>query len=337
VGAVWLYGGSVLRVVFTAGDLKRIRVATGPDYMWEIANSVQTLQRRDGAAAFGAWRGAVRARLSPDSRRLADLLPAHGYSPDFLTPVIGGDRLATAVDVVMNTPLHRLDTDLTRLSASRRLPSWIGRLALGHLAAVDLLGAAIHTYQAEAVAPYWPRIRAHVEADCLIRLHTLRHGGAEGLLAGLGPRMRWRPPVLEVDYPVSQTLRLEGRGLALQPSYFCWPTPVSLFDPVLSPVLVYPIPHNAWPRPDPGQDPLKALGALMGPTRAAILIAARTARTTGELAGRLAVSTPAVSQHTAVLRDAGLLITVRQAGRALHITTAEGHALIHSAHQGSLQ
>ncbi|KUO22411.1 ArsR/SmtB family transcription factor [Streptomyces dysideae] len=332
----------MLRIIFTAEDLRRLRVAPGPDHMWEVTNSVQTLQRRDGTAAFGAWRQAVRPRLSADSRILADLLPPYGYSPDFLTPApgtptpgVGG--LATAVRAVTGTPAHRLDTDLTRLAAGRRLSGWVGRLAQGQHSATDALGRAIHAFHTEALAPYWPRIRAHVEADCLLRRHTAREAGPEALLAGLGPRMRWVPPALEVAYPVSQTLQLRGRGLTLQPSYFCWPAPVSLYDHTLAPVLVYPVPHDLWARPGARHDPVQALGALMGPVRAAVLVAACTARSTGELAGSLAVSTSSVSQHTAKLRHAGLLITVRQAGRALHITTALGHALIRGAQGGSLQ
>ncbi|TJZ54346.1 ArsR family transcriptional regulator [Streptomyces piniterrae] len=327
----------MLRIIFTAEDLSRIRVAAGPDHMWEITNSVQTLQRRDGTTAFGAWRQSVRPRLSADSRILADLLPPYGYSPDFLTPAPGTGGLTTAVRAVTGTPSHRLDTDLTRLAAGRRLSGWVGRLAQGRHSATDALGRAIHAFHTEALAPYWPRIRAHVEADCLIRRHAIREGGPEALLAGLGPRMRWVPPVLEVDYPVCQTLHLRGRGLTLQPSYFCWPAPVSLFDEALAPVLVYPVPHDLWARPDARHDPVQVLGALMGPVRAAVLVAACTARSTGDLAGSLSVSTSSVSQHTAKLRDAGLLITVRQSGRALHITTSLGHALIRGAQRGSLQ
>jgi hypothetical protein len=76
--------------------------------------------------------------------------------------------------------------------------------------------------------------------------------------------------------------------------YFCRPAPVSLVDHALPPVLV----------------------------------ACRTARRTGELATSQGVFTPSASQHTAQLRDAGLLVTVRQAERAPHVATALRHALI---------
>lgn len=327
----------MLRVYFTAEDLARVRVASGPDVLWEISNSVQTLQRRDGARVFGAWRRWARPRLSDSCRLLSPLLPPHGCSPDFLTPTDGaGETLHAAVDTLVRTPRPRLRTDLTRVAASRRLPGWTDSLAQGDAAALRQLGQALHTYHLEALAPFWPRIHAQIDADRIIRLHSLLDGGTDGLLAGLGPQLRWNPPVLEVDYPVDHQLRLDGRGLTLQPSFFCWPTPVTLADGELPPVLVYPIDHATdWTHPMPHRTPPDrpddgALGPLIGHTRAAVLRAARTGSSTVELARLLAVTHPAVSQHVKVLRAAGLLTTVRRAGRSLHVATAEGRALLRS-------
>jgi hypothetical protein len=38
-------------------------------------------------------------------------------------------------------------------------------------------------------------------------------------------------------------LYLDGRGIELQPSAFCWQVPTKLQDPELKPILVYPIQH----------------------------------------------------------------------------------------------
>ncbi|MGW6057073.1 ArsR/SmtB family transcription factor [Streptomyces sp. NPDC055189] len=323
----------MLRVHFTAEDLARVRVAPGPDFLWEISNSVQTLQRRDGAREFGEWRRWARPRLSDSCRLLSPLLPPHGCSPDFLTPTRGADQtLHAAVDTLVRTPRPRLRTDLTRVAASRRLPGWTETLARGDGAALRQLGQALHTYHLEALAPFWPRIHAQIDADRVIRLHSLLDGGTDGLLAGLGPQLRWKPPVLEADYPVDQDLRLDGRGITLQPSFFCWPTPVTLADGELPPVLVYPIEHATdWTRPAP-PDRMDdgALGPLVGHTRAAVLKAVRTGASTVELARLLEVTHPAISQHIKVLRAAGLVTTVRTAGRSLHVATAEGRALLRS-------
>lgn len=328
----------MLRVYFTAEDLARVRVASGPDFLWEISNSVQTLQRRDGAREFGEWRRWAGPRLSGSSRLLSPLLPPHGSSPDFLTPTAGGGQtLRAAVDALVCTPPPRLRTDLTRVAASRRLPGWTQSLAGGDGDALRQLGQALHTYHLEALAPFWQRIHAHVDADRISRLHDLLDGGTDGLLARLGPQLRWRPPVLEVDYPVDHHLRLDGRGLTLQPSFFCWPTPVTLADGELPPVLVYPIDHAMdWTRPAPFDHPDdEALGPLIGHTRAAVLRAVRTGSSTVELARLLAVTHPAISQHVKVLRAAGLMTTVRRAGRSFHVATAEGRALLRSCERGT--
>ncbi|TXL85405.1 winged helix-turn-helix domain-containing protein [Streptomyces sp. IB2014 016-6] len=323
----------MLRIHFTPQDMTRVRVAPGPDFMWEITNSVQTLQRTDGERVFGAWRRWVRPRLPEGRHLLSPLLPPYGYSPDFLTPG-SGDRttLRAAIDTLLGTPRPRLRAELAQLSGSTRLPDWTASLAEGDTDALTRLGDALHAYQAEALVPHWRHVRADLEADRALRMRHLMDGGTEALLSGLGPDVRWRPPVLEVTYPVDQHLRLDGRGLVLQPSFFCWPTPTTLADGELPPVLVHPIHHTAdWVGPAGTAGPPTGpgpLGRLLGQTRADLLRASRTGCSTVEAARMLQVTHPAVSQHMNVLRAAGLTTTVRTAGRALHTATAEGRALL---------
>jgi hypothetical protein len=47
--------------------------------------------------------------------------------------------------------------------------------------------------------------------------------------------------VLQVLDMNDRDLYLDGRGIELQPSAFCWQVPTKLRDPELKPVLVYPI------------------------------------------------------------------------------------------------
>ncbi|MEV0006580.1 winged helix-turn-helix domain-containing protein [Streptomyces sp. NPDC051840] len=323
----------MLRIHFTPEDLTRVRVAPGPDFLWEITNSVQTLQRTDGERVFGAWRRWVRPRLPESRHLLSPLLPPYGYSPDFLTPTCG-DRttLQSAVDTLLGTPRRRLRTELTLLAASRRLPAWAVSLADGDTEVLARLGEALRAYQVELLAPYWSQVRADLEADRALRLRQLMDGGTEALLTGLGPDVHWRPPMLEVNYPVDQQLRLDGRGLVLQGSFFCWPAPTTLADGRLPPVLVHPIHHTAgWALPSGGagrSDGRAALSRLLGQTRADLLRATRTGCSTVEAARMLQVTHPAVSQHMNVLREAGLAVTVRAGGRAFHTATADGRALL---------
>lgn len=123
----------MLRVHFTPDDIARVRVAAGPDHLWEIVNSFQGLFDGGDAPTFGQWRHLVRPRLGgPADRLLAGLLPGRGYLPDFLTPAPGtGRELAAALDTVLGTPRTALRRDLTLLAASpsgaARYRTWPGR------------------------------------------------------------------------------------------------------------------------------------------------------------------------------------------------------------------
>ncbi|MFF4899255.1 ArsR/SmtB family transcription factor [Streptomyces sp. NPDC001068] len=325
----------MLRVHFTSDDVARVRVAAGPDHLWEIANSFQGLFRDADAVSFGPWRRLVRPRLGgPADRLLAGLLPGRGYFPDFLTPAAGGhDDLTTALDTVLRAPRTALRDDLTLLAASpyrrRPLPDLARALADGDPGALRRLGAALHGYHGRALAPYWRAIRGQIDADLATRARAVLAGGADGLLASFDPVLRWRPPVLEADYPVDHEVRLEGRGLLLQPSFFCTRRPVTLAFPTpdWTPVLVYPIHHTpGWL--SGGSPRATELGALLGRTRAAILEDVVTGRTTGELAARFGISGAAASQHTAVLRRAGLLLSVRRSRYVVHTITPAGLTLL---------
>lgn len=336
----------MLRVHFTADDVARVRVATAADPLWEITNSFQALAEEDHTLAFGDWRRQVRPLLGPADGLLAALLPPRGYSPDFLTPEPpdtpnapsrGGTLdLESAVDTVLRTPKSVLRGDLRLLAASserpqRLVPAGVRELAEGEPAALRRLGATLHTYHRRALAPFSPHIRAQVDADLAARARAALTGGTDGLLASFRPVLRWEPPVLEADYPVERELWLGGRGLLLQPSFFCSRRPVMLAAPSLerAPVLVYPIQHTpGWARPRGATQRDAELGVLLGRTRAAILEDVVTGRTTGELARRIGISGAAASQHTAVLRQAGLLLSVRRSRHVLHTITPAGLALL---------
>ncbi|MFC8665453.1 hypothetical protein [Streptomyces sp. NPDC057199] len=104
-----------------------------------------------------------------------------------------------------------------------------------------------------------------VGADRAVRAREMLRGGVEALLSTLGPSLRWRPPHLEAEYPLDRELRLDGRGLLLVPSVFCWQAPITLTDPRLPPVLVYPVArtHHWWLPQQAGAGP-RTLGRLIG-------------------------------------------------------------------------
>jgi len=137
-----------------------------------------------------------------------------------------------------------------------------------------------------AVVPEWARVEEHVASDAASRAHAFHRGGVHRLLDSLRPTLRWDPPVLSADYPARYgvlDIHLDGRGLRLIPSYFCWRMPVTLVDPALPPTVVYPAcrPEHRTP------ESAGALAAVLGRTRTHVLMALATPATTTELARRL--------------------------------------------------
>ncbi|MEV1178870.1 winged helix-turn-helix domain-containing protein, partial [Nonomuraea sp. NPDC049784] len=65
-------------------------------------------------------------------------------------------------------------------------------------------------------------------------------------------------------------------------------------------------------------------------TRAAVLATLRAPATTTSVAERVGISLGSASQHTTVLRNAGLISTTRTGGAVLHTLTPLGQALLHS-------
>jgi DNA-binding transcriptional ArsR family regulator len=287
---------------FTASDLARIRLQStlGP-----VAEGVFALGAltRSGNADYARWRGEVMGRLrgraspgAPPGR-----LPRTVKAPDDL--------------------LFLLERGPVPDAASTLSPAEASRLAL------DVWRAG--------VAPYWERIQERLEAECEARGRIAMTGGVERLLATLHPRIRWKPPVLEMHDGPDREIRLDGRGLLLCPSGFL---PGRGVGRVVEceretgmAVLVFAAPTAApraaglWGGPDnSGQ----ALSALVGQTRAAALRALTATCTTSQLADRLGISSAGASQHAAILRQSGLITTRRVRNNVLHTVTPLGMALL---------
>ncbi|MFC8695682.1 winged helix-turn-helix domain-containing protein [Streptomyces parvus] len=323
-----------LRIHFTADDLARITVAPRPDPMWELVNSLHTLQARQTASEHAPWLRHVRKRLARSDLRgpirlLTTLVPPRGDFPDFLTPPHQGGMEA-ARDLVLATPAPRLRTELSGCLGQRRPSTWLRRLAEGERAARQELDGAVRTYFRELLAPKLHLIDDVVHADRALHSRDVLAGGAERLLSTLSPSIRWEAPTLVADYPRDGDLHLGGRGISLIPSFFCTGRPVTLIDPGLPPVLVYPASRH------PGSaDPLDGLPELLGRTRALALCALSSPCSTGELARRIGVSIGTASKHASVLRATKLITSTRRGGEVVHTMTPLGRELAQGRRGGS--
>ncbi|MDT9684961.1 winged helix-turn-helix domain-containing protein [Streptomyces sp. TRM76323] len=280
------------RIHFGAADFARTRLRPTVGPLVETAFAAGLLSRSVGAP-YARWRSQVAKRLPGWSSP-----PAHG----------GGT----------------LDPELLVAHAERY---------------GDDPGAADrHTGLPEvwraAVAPYWDQLRAYLEAECEARGRIVMAGGVEQLLATLHPRTIWRAPVLEIPGGPDEDVHLDGRGLVLTPSVFLNHRPGRLMAATAEngqAVLAFAAPPDParaaalWEEPD-GR--AQSLGALVGQTRAAALRVLRATCTTSQLADRLGISAAGASQHTAVLRETGLITTRRIRNTVLHTVTPLGVALL---------
>jgi DNA-binding transcriptional ArsR family regulator len=223
-------------------------------------------------------------------------------------------------------------TELDYLASRRPPTAWTRALVDGRSGAMRRLGQAVRAYHETALAPYWRSIRRHVVADRARRAEQLASQGIDQVLSNLHPRVRWERSVLTALDFSDADVYLNGRGLLLQPSFFCWQAPTKLRDNSLPPVLVYPTqpPPGALYKPgpnepEPGTSPL---AALIGRTRALALELTVVGRTTSELARLCGISVAAASQQATVLRDAGLITTRRDGSAVRHEITALGISML---------
>jgi DNA-binding transcriptional ArsR family regulator len=328
----------VLRIHFTTEDLRRLRVAPAPHPTWELTLSINSLQSPQLPAEHWNWRNTVMkaARQNIDQRRWLDaaatLVPANGNFPDFLTPALIDSDVNAHFDAILSTPRKVMRDDLQRTYGdTEAAPRWAR--ALYHDGRTDGVVNALRNYHELALRGSWPEVHQHVEADRAEYARRLLTGGIDELLYGLHPSIRWRDQVLEADYPVDRTIKLAGRGLTVVPAHFCWGEPITFIDitDALQPMLVCPASGDTSPaameRNTDGER-IDRLTALLGHTRARVLAELTVAATTTGLATRLSVTPAAISQHTTVLREAGLLTTARFGRAVRHALTPLGRALL---------
>ena len=319
----------MLRIFFQAEDLGRVRVAPGPDPMWEVVLSLHRLRRQDAAVIFDGWRQQVRGTVPAATRMVAELMPAGtGYFPDFLTPATPNPTLASSLDALRSTARSRLRGDLGVIAdrqRTRTMPSWTRSLADGDTTTLDHLAQAVERYFDSCLRPHWHHVRGRIDNERFRLTRLLAEFGSERALRDLHPTARWSPGLLEFAYPVDHELHLDGRGLVLMPSFYCWGAPTSLRDGSLQPVLVYPIQHDiGW-----ASHQSRSVAALLGRSRATVLeTVAGSARTTSERARHAGMQLATVSQQATVLREAGLIVSRRTGQAVVHSITPLGLAVL---------
>jgi DNA-binding transcriptional ArsR family regulator len=308
----------MLRIRFCPEDLARVRFMISP--LGETILSVAVLGRQDPQLPLEGWRREQRRNLSDaPSRLLLGLVPADWRPSVALAPIVGERPLFDEeLEAVLEFSPRPLQAFLATLDAPARTAArWVAMLPGDAGSERRLARDLLSDYHRRCIAEHWPAARVHLEADVAHRTGLRAAKGTGAVLATLHPALRWNDPILEVDVPGRRrSIDLGGRGLVLVPSVFAWPDPIVLLDGTGQPVLLYPAREllALWHAPARDWD---ALAGLLGGTRAAVLLAAARGDSTSRLADRLDVSVASVSQHLTVLRNAGLVRSIRR-GRAVH-------------------
>ncbi|MCX5208771.1 ArsR family transcriptional regulator [Kitasatospora sp. NBC_00240] len=271
-----------------------------------MSEAVFALHRfgRDRARGGVGWHRLVRERLGDDLPAVDKVVSEYRVVPDLLW-LLGRDGADTA-----------------------SVPSAV-RARARRLAQVVLL------FCCAGILPYWSRMQARLEVERDVRGRMAITNGIEFLLAGLHPKVTWESPELHIASDLDLDIKLDGRGLILSPSLFL-PAKTCVFVPSERqsgvPALVFSVPldlNDLESAPEESEvEGDRALSALVGATRAAALRALSESGTTGDLSGRLGISLSGASKQATVLREAGLITTLRNRTTAMHTLTPLGLALL---------
>ncbi|MFE1960260.1 winged helix-turn-helix domain-containing protein [Streptomyces sp. NPDC059479] len=331
----------VYRIHFTAQDLARTRVAETPRPLLELGAAMRTLRGRTQPVLLDAWRRRALSQLSAQARMALSLVPSVGTSPNFLTPEQAGTP-EEVLEQLRATPRRQVHADLAEIAELHPLPAWARGLA-DDIALREELYDGISQLHAHLLGPYWTQITDHFAADRTVRIRHLLSGGVERLLAQANPQwMRWNPPVLEIRTIIKEAsydLHLEGQGLLLVPSVFLIRSASIQTEAKSQPIVTYPVTQDqplhrlTILTPEPvALRTTTAVATLLGHTRAAVLnaLAEHPGCTTKELAALVGISPASASEHATVLREAGLIRTMRHRNTALHSPTGLGIALLNT-------
>ncbi|WP_327358587.1 ArsR/SmtB family transcription factor [Streptomyces sp. NBC_01304] len=250
------------------------------------------------------------------------------WNADYLTPTPTPDgdlRFEDELTEIRRTPAADVRAHLTQ-SLDGPLPAELHRDDLAERTADLLQWIWTHT-----VLPYWPRRRRIIEADIVARTAQLGQGGWAAALDGMRPGMRWlgdgRLQINTHDYPTRQltATRLMFVPVTMRQTWVSW-------EDTARHAVVYPC-SGTLADADRTVVP-EALGALLGPARATVLVLLDSPKSTTQLVALTGQGLGSVGRHLKVLLDAGLAGR-RRAGRSvLYYRTAVGEVLVNAVRGG---
>jgi DNA-binding transcriptional ArsR family regulator len=271
---------------------------------------------------------------------LRTLVPGHRmYLARFLLPEATGPAatIEHQLEVLADTPADDLYREIADIWRGDPMPEAGRRLLRDGPAGPRRVADALAKYWSVAIAPEWAGIRAVLADDIAFRAATLTRSGVGGLLDSLHDKVTFDEDTIRIDIQIDGGPGGDKRpgeaGMLLVPSVFSWPYVIIDFRSQQPSSLTYPARGigNLWSAPGPAPDEDVALAALLGRTRAAILVALAVPQSTTELARKLGQSPPAVSQHLTVLRRSAMVASWRTGRSVLYRRTALATSVVQAS------
>ncbi len=329
----------MLSIHLGADDLGRIRFANEPApiletvlMLYELRNRPPRLGDRDDD-----WRARMRSTFPRAAAPLLNLVPSRQVALyfDVLTP-----DAEEAFHRVRSMPRSLVDHDLDRIARLNviKVPTWLRRFSAGDPTVRQALDDGFRAFHRTCLAPHWDSVAARFHHDVAHRMTIARQHGLSAMLDTLSPDLRLNGLTIEGNYPGERHIHLDGHGLILIPSAFWTGYPLVTWDDQEPSrhVLIYPAGDAGGHRSGtPARAGRRELAALLGPTRAKVLLALQEPHTTSGLARLIRISVSSTSEHAATLRSAGLIVSRRDGQAVEHRLTYLGRSLIHQQHLGS--
>ena len=319
----------MIRIRFSNADLGRLRFAVSP--LTQIANSTGTPGSVEPMNARRRQHGAL-ARLGSRGRPLRRLSGLGAWNlPDFASPAPTGTlgRFDEELDAMIATSSSRKRDDLEVWQRSPAHRDYAESLVDDRKEMLRLADA-LREFNRDLFGDKWNGVQHTLQEDVRRRSIQLGQRGVDHALSNLHPRLTWRNPDLYLDVKdgtFPPALALGGRGVILVPS-LTWSMTFSIkindVDPL---VIVYPALDRD--RNERGAGPpnsARPLAKLMGRSRASVLLVLteRPGLTTSELAAACELSVASASEHATVLRNSGLIASVRDGAAVRHHATFLG-------------
>lgn len=268
-----------------------------------------------------------------DLRLAARLLGGNhcGYTPGFLTPPLHSfdADLHSELHSLVTSPAEQIGSDIRdflRGATPARGTGPVSRqdtitileaLKQGEAHLARTLADQLRYLWDTVLAASWPSFHDRMEADIAQRSTTIARDGYITMISRMCPTLAWHDGSLHIAGGPFRPTDLgpephrHAENVIFAPSAFT-PTLMVRMDRDSTLTVCYPLPRR------PAAIPAGGIATIIGQTRAQILAALATSRTTQQLAQDLHLTPGTISYHLQLLHRAGLITRTRLSRHVLY-------------------